>query len=94
MKGAFPFVFLLLRRAYAGVGRSSTSNPSPPFCSASVTPPSVSTIHTRMALARKKSGAQVGAPDKSDQLSTAGGPSQGEVPGREHGYRRRSSPEI
>jgi len=31
-----------------------------------------------MALARKKSGAQVGAPDKSNQLSEAGGPSQGE----------------
>ena len=26
-----------------------------------------------------------GAPDKSDQLSRAGGPSQGEVPGRERG---------
>jgi hypothetical protein len=59
-----------------------------------LTPPSVGTIHARMARACKKSGAQVGAPDKSDQLSTAGGPSQGEVPGREHGYRRRNSPEI
>jgi hypothetical protein len=66
VEGAFPFIFLLLQRPYAGVGRSSTSNPaSPASC--------------------KKSGAQVGAPDKSDQLSTAGGPSQGEVPGREHG---------
>jgi hypothetical protein len=66
VKGAFPFIFLLLQRPYAGVGRSSTSNPANPA-------------------SRKKSGAQVGAPDKSDQLSTAGGPSQGEVPGREHG---------
>jgi hypothetical protein len=94
VKGAFPFVFLLLRRAYAGGGRSSTSKPaSPAFCQVSVTAPGVGIIRTRMARARKKSGAQVGAPDKSDQLSTAGGPSQGEVPGREHGYRRRSSPE-
>ena len=95
MKGAFPFVFLLLRRAYAGVGRSSTSNPaSPAFCQASVTAPSVGTIRTRMARARKKSGAQVGAPDKSDQLSTAGGPSQGEVPGRELESSPIASPEC
>jgi hypothetical protein len=62
------------------------------FCSASITPPRADTIRTRMNLVRKKSGAQVGAPDKSNQLSTAGGPSQGEVPGREHGYRRSLPP--
>jgi hypothetical protein len=55
LKGAFLFIFLLLRRAYAGVGRSSTSNPAGP-----VTPPNVGAIRTRTARAHKKSGAQVG----------------------------------
>jgi len=47
-----------------------------------------------MALARKKSGAQVGAPDKSNQLSEAGGPSQGECLAANSGNAGHRSPEI
>jgi hypothetical protein len=62
VKGTFPFIFLLLQRAYAGMGRSSTSNPARPvFCNASVVPPGVGSMVARAwPFAHKKSGAQVG----------------------------------
>jgi hypothetical protein len=38
VKGRFPFIFLLLQRAYAGVGRNSTSNAASRLLTAEIMP--------------------------------------------------------
>jgi hypothetical protein len=80
---------LLLQRPYAGVGRSSTSNPASRVTLPSYAPAEIMPIAHKALLREKNPARWWSTPDKSDQLSNRSWwPEPGGVPGREQGVVR------